>query len=281
MDFPSHKLQSVYTSIKTENANLFPHLIDELVAKPDNADISKIRSGSVYSVNDGEVTEAKNQPSCETNESDTLSSPYTENPSHNQPNSAIPSENPATNKEDEEDEIFRRILEKLYVAYLDLSPIIDEIINSAHVVAAPHLGQMLESVNCPVCSVTQEQFESAMKASKLVQEVNNEVILNAKHNMDLLNGDIIHFPVADLVVNTAHQILYTNFFNQGSKTHNRIFIEKHVVDQLMELYNLLHRALKELYQIAKEKQMTARGKLEMPNSLAHTLQEFDFTTVSF
>lgn len=122
------------------------------------------------------------------------------------------------------------ILNKLHLAKENLSPVIEEIISNAAKLTTDDYKSLKES-NHPICSVTTAQFAGAVEASKLLYEINEDLndheksIKKEKERTKDNEYAINAFVYPQTTVN--------------ANSSERIFIDKELMRQLIELHDLL------------------------------------------
>lgn len=137
-----------------------------------------------------------------------------------------------------ENEHLIKILNKLHLAKESLNPVIEEIISSASKLTSEDYKNMRG--NCePICSVTTAQFAGAVEASKLLYEINEHLNDADKHWSSNNENQIKNeFTVNTIVVPEAGAVPATSA--------DRIFIDKELMQQLIELHDLLGDTIKRL-----------------------------------
>lgn len=132
------------------------------------------------------------------------------------------------------------ILQKLYLARRSLNPVIDEIINSASKMPPTIKSQCDDK---PLCILTRNQFSGAVTAGKLFQEVTEEL---SNHRSTHIQ-EAINFSIPETIINMA-------FCKKKKKRKDleefpdQIYIDKELMLQLIELYEVLDKTIRQLRQ---------------------------------
>lgn len=156
-----------------------------------------------------------------------------------------------------------RVLQKLYLARRSLNPVIDEIINNASKFSSTDVRHGCE----PVCTLTQRHIAGAINAGKIFQEVTNE--LHKKRNSGtVIVGETFRFPSSHTIVNIAFVPE-----NQSAVDINRIYIDKELVLQLIDLYEMLGRTIEQIKKCQKQQQMELSRSLEA--GINKTMRDLD------
>lgn len=132
------------------------------------------------------------------------------------------------------------ILQKLQMAKQNLSPVIEEIISCASTMSIMDYKQLCTK-NSPLCTVTAAQFAGAIQASKLLYEV-NEHLNQVDKGKPCKCNQLFN---ADITVNT---LTYPDNRIDSRNVSNcdRIFIDKELMQQLIELHELLGDTIQRL-----------------------------------
>lgn len=160
-----------------------------------------------------------------------------------------------------------KILQKLYLARKNLSPVIDEIINSATKISATEIAALKYSKS-PLCSVTTKQISDAIKASKMFQEVSEELNKKNKNKTSLIVGETFRFPCSYTVMNMMVVP------NEMAET-DRIYIDKDLMLQLIEVYELLGKTIERLKQYQRDQEMPRNHMEFVEDDLDETMKEID------
>lgn len=126
------------------------------------------------------------------------------------------------------------ILYKLRMAKENLNPVIQEIIGSASKISKDDY-KSLKGQNDPICSVTTAQFAGAIEASKLLYEINAALNEHGNNVKKQANQQQSENEKAEFAVNA---FVYPQTTIVPSNTE-RIFIDKDLMQQLIELHDLL------------------------------------------
>lgn len=160
-----------------------------------------------------------------------------------------------------------RILQKLYLARKNLSPVIDEIINSATRISATEIAALKYS-NSPLCSVTTKQISDAINASKMFQEVNEELNKKNKNKTSLIVGETFRFP------SSSHTVMNVMVVPDDNAGTDRVYIDKDLMLQLIEVYELLGKTIEKLKQYQRDQAMS-REFNDLEDDLDQTMKGLD------
>lgn len=160
-----------------------------------------------------------------------------------------------------------RNLQKLYLARKKLSPVIDEIINSATRISATEIAALKYS-NSPLCSVTTKQISDAINASKMFQEVNEELNKKNKNKTSLIIGETFRFPTS------SHTVMNVMIVPNDNAKTDRVYIDKDLMLQLIEVYELLGKTIEKLKQHQRDSEM-AREFNDLEDDLDETMKALD------
>lgn len=125
------------------------------------------------------------------------------------------------------------IINKLSMAKENLNPVIEEIISSASKLNKDDYKHLKEK-NDPICSVTTAQFAGAVEASKLLYEINADLNEHDKKARKQINRVQPGNETTDFAINA---FVYPTTINGNSA--ERIFIDKELMQQLIDLHELL------------------------------------------
>lgn len=144
-----------------------------------------------------------------------------------------------------------KILQKLYLARRILNPVIDEIITTASTISETELTT---AQNSPICSLSKQDYKGALRASQIFKEVNEELI--QKYNkLPLVAGKNFRFPTSRTIVNMVATSSNKNQNKSILEVADRIYIDKSLMLQLIDLYEILGETIKRL----KEKESAQKN----------------------
>lgn len=135
-----------------------------------------------------------------------------------------------------------KVMQKLHLARRILNPVIDEIITTATIMSETELTA---SNSTPLCSLSRTEYQGALRASQIFNEVNQELTQKYR-NRPLFVGKNFRFPL-------TKPIITMSCFASKSKSKNaiekeRIYIDKELMLKLIELYEILGETIKKLKQ---------------------------------
>lgn len=164
----------------------------------------------------------------------------------------------------------KNILEKLYVAKSSMIPVIDEIIHSASAISNTDYKWKSKA---SICSVSIEKFAGALKASKILEEVN----FNLSKINDVQRDLELNLPNTDVIINT---LCYADCAAnpQTLGPNDRVYINKELMRQLIELHEFLGMTiyrLKETENIKPNKSTistTRKSETTVPNKKIYPSQ---------
>lgn len=151
-------------------------------------------------------------------------------------------------------EYMGRVVQKLHVARKILNPVIDEIITTATIMSETELTA---SHNAPLCSLSRTEYQGALRASQIFNEINQE--LSEKYrNKPLIVGKNFRFPMRKPIITMAcfpkKSKSKTSSNSSVVEAKDRIYIDKELMLKLIELYEMLGETIKRL----KHQQSTQR-----------------------
>ncbi|KAF5289195.1 hypothetical protein FQR65_LT00081 [Abscondita terminalis] len=152
------------------------------------------------------------------------------------------------------------ILDKLLIAYEYMTPAVEEIINTISDFIMPKM-QTYEQDD-PICSITTEQYDEVIKAIMLIKDASgkkkpkNKIILGRFSIDKFLNAIKRSIKVGSVTTSTF-----------------RVYLEKGVVNDLIQLYKLLYDEIQEIYYTSEgESEITPSTHTRM-SSVSQKLQQ--------
>lgn len=159
---------------------------------------------------------------------------------------AAPSMVPVNNSRTLDKTHYGKILQKLYFARRILNPVIDEIITTASTISETELSV---SANVPLCSLSKQEYRGALRASQIFREVNEELV-HKYNKIPFIAENHFRFPTSKTIVNMV--VAPTHSQNKNVlEAADRIYIDKELMLQLIELYEVLGDTIRRL----KEKEV--------------------------
>lgn len=148
-----------------------------------------------------------------------------------------------------------RILQKLYLARKSLNPVIDEIISSA--AKMPSTAVKVQCSNKPLCILTRNQFSGAVTAGKLFQEVTEELSTHKSNP----TKETMNFSMPETIINMAFCKSKKKKKKKGLEEFpEKIYIDKELMLQLIELYEVLDKTIKQLRERSKQQESPSAMK---------------------
>lgn len=150
-----------------------------------------------------------------------------------------------------------KILQKLYLARRILNPVIDEIITTASTISETELTI---ATNTPLCSLSKQEYRGAVRASQIFKEVNDELIRKYK-KVPLIASKNFRFPTSKTIVN---MVTVPNKCQNKSilEVADRIYIDKELMLQLIDLYEILGETIRKLREKEHSQQNKSIGQMQ-------------------
>lgn len=148
-------------------------------------------------------------------------------------------------------EYLTNVVQRLYVAREILNPAIDEIITTATIMSQT---QLTAARNSPLCSLSKQDFQGALKASQIFNAINQELTYKY-NNKPLLIAKNFRFPLTKPIVNLA-LLPNQNQHKNIVEVADRIYIDKELMLKLIELYEILGETIQRL----REKESVQRSE---------------------